>query len=44
MEKIYAAEEDIPQAFTNILKDQKERLLAYKEKYNKDTVSPFEIV
>jgi len=44
MEKIYAGEDDIPQAFTNILKDQKERLLAYKEKYNKDTVSPFEIV
>ena len=44
MEKIYAGEDDIPQAFINILKDQKERLLAYKEKYNKDTVSPFEIV
>ena len=44
MEKIYAGEDDIPQAFINILKVQKERLLAYKEKYNKDTVSPFEIV
>jgi phosphoenolpyruvate carboxykinase (GTP) len=44
MEKIYADEEDIPQAFINILKDQKERLLAYKEKYNKDSVSPFEIM
>jgi len=44
MEKIYAAEEDIPQAFINILKDQKQRLLAYKEKYKKDTVSPFEIM
>jgi phosphoenolpyruvate carboxykinase (GTP) len=43
MEKIYNGEEDIPQAFTDILADQKERLLAYKEKYNKDTVSPFEI-
>jgi phosphoenolpyruvate carboxykinase (GTP) len=43
MEKIYADEEDIPQAFTSILKDQKKRLLAYKEKYKKDTVSPFEI-
>ena len=44
MEKIYDAEEDIPQAFTDILKDQKQRLLAYKEKYKKDTVNPFEIV
>jgi len=44
MEKIYAGEDDIPQAFTDILKDQKERLLAFKEKYKKDTVSPFEIV
>jgi len=44
MEKIYAGEDDIPQAFINILKVQKERLLAYKEKYNKDIVSPFEIV
>ncbi|MBN2519274.1 MAG: phosphoenolpyruvate carboxykinase (GTP) [Bacteroidales bacterium] len=43
MEKIYNAEEDIPQAFTNIMKDQKERLLAFKQKYGKDIVSPFEI-
>lgn len=43
MEKIYAEEEDIPQAFTNIMNDQKERLLTCKEKYKKDTVSPFEI-
>jgi len=43
MEKIYGEEEDIPQAFTNILKDQKERLLSFRNKFGKDVVSPFEI-
>jgi len=43
MEKIYSEEEDIPKAFTNVLKDQKERLLSFRGKYNKDIVSPFEI-
>ena len=43
MEKIYGEEEDIPQAFTNVLKDQKEKLVSFRNKYGKDVVSPFEI-
>lgn len=43
MEKIYAEEEDIPEAFMNVMKDQKNNLLTFIEKYRKDTVSPFEI-
>lgn len=43
MEKIYADEEDIPAEFRNIMKDQKEKLLAFKEAKGKETVSPFEI-
>lgn len=43
MEKIYGDEEDIPQAFTNIMKDQKERLLSFRKKHGKDVVSPFEL-
>lgn len=43
MEKIYADEEDIPEAFRKVMKDQKDKLLSFKEKYGKDTVSPFEI-
>ncbi len=43
MEKIYAEEEDIPKAFTDIMQDQKEKLLAFREKYAKDVVSPFEL-
>ncbi len=43
MEKIYANEKDIPQAFLDIMKDQKEKLLACKDKYGKESVSPFEI-
>ena len=43
MEKIYGEEEDIPQAFTNIMKDQKERLLSFMKKHGKDVVSPFEL-
>ncbi|MBA7551927.1 hypothetical protein ES705_44478 [subsurface metagenome] len=44
IEKIYADEDDIPEAFNKIMKHQKEKLLAFKEKYGKDTVNPFEIV
>lgn len=43
IEKIYAEEEDIPKAFTDIMQDQKEKLLAFREKYAKDVVSPFEL-
>ncbi|HJX71152.1 MAG TPA: hypothetical protein VJ346_04350, partial [Bacteroidales bacterium] len=43
MEQIYGEEEDIPQVFTNILKDQKEKLLSFRKKYGKDVVSPFEL-
>ncbi len=43
MEKIYADEEDIPSEFRNIMKDQKEKLIAYEKKYSKQVVSPFEI-
>ena len=43
MEKIYSEEEDIPEVFTNIMKDQKSRLLAFKDKYGKDIVNPLEI-
>jgi len=43
MEKIYAEEEDVPAAFTQVMKDQKGNLKAFIEKHGKDTVSPFEI-
>ncbi|MBN1416408.1 MAG: phosphoenolpyruvate carboxykinase (GTP) [Bacteroidales bacterium] len=43
MEQIYGEEEDIPEVFTSILKDQKARLLSFRKKHGKDTVSPFEI-
>ena len=41
MEKIYQEEEDIPAVFFDIMNDQKEKLLAFREKYGKDVVSPF---
>ncbi len=44
MEKIYADEKDIPEAFNTVMQNQKDKLLAYKEKYGKVTVSPFEIL
>ncbi len=44
MEKIYADEDDIPEAFQAVLKNQKEKLLACKEQYGKTTINPFEIV
>jgi phosphoenolpyruvate carboxykinase (GTP) len=43
MEKIYAEEEDIPQAFYDVMNNQKEKLLSFKQRYGKVTVSPFEI-
>ncbi len=43
MEKIYTNEEDIPTDFSNIMKNQKEKLLAFKEAKGKEIVSPFEI-
>jgi len=43
MEAIYTEEEDIPKAFTDIMQSQKEELLAFKAKYGKDVISPFEI-
>jgi phosphoenolpyruvate carboxykinase (GTP) len=43
MERIYSEEEDIPKIFTDIMKDQKERLQALRAKYGKEVVSPFEI-
>jgi phosphoenolpyruvate carboxykinase (GTP) len=43
MERIYSEEEDVPQVFTDIMKDQKEKLLAFRAKYGKDIVSPFDI-
>ncbi len=43
MEKIYAEEEDIPKVFYDIMSDQKEKLISYKQKYGKATISPFEI-
>ena len=43
MEKIYSEEDDIPEAFTNIMKNQKQKFLAFKEKHEKDIVSPFEL-
>ncbi|MBN2480932.1 MAG: phosphoenolpyruvate carboxykinase (GTP) [Bacteroidales bacterium] len=43
MERIYGEEEDIPKVFTDIMQDQKEKLLAFREKYGKDVVSPFEL-
>ncbi len=44
MEKIYADEKDIPEAFNAIMKNQKEKLLAFKERHGKSTVNPFDIV
>ncbi|MBN2521950.1 MAG: phosphoenolpyruvate carboxykinase (GTP) [Bacteroidales bacterium] len=44
MEKIFAGEKDIPEAFNTVMQNQKDRLLAYKEKYGKVIVSPFEIL
>lgn len=44
MENIYAGEEDIPDAFTRMMRDQKENLTAFREKYGKDIVSPFELI
>ncbi len=43
MEKIYADEEDIPQVFLDIMKDQKEKLLVFRKKHGRDVVSPFRI-
>ncbi|MBN1158158.1 MAG: phosphoenolpyruvate carboxykinase (GTP) [Bacteroidales bacterium] len=43
MEKIYAEEEDIPKAFRDVMQDQKEKLLAFREKFGRDVVSPFEL-
>ncbi len=43
MEQIYGEEEDIPQVFSNIMMDQKERLMSFRKKYEKDIVSPFEL-
>ena len=43
MEKIYSEEDDIPEAFTDIMKEQKQKLIAFKEKHGKDIVSPFEL-
>lgn len=44
MEKIYNEEEDIPEAFTRIMRNQKENLTAFREKHGKDIVSPFELI
>ncbi len=43
MEKIYSEEDDIPEACTDIMKKQKQKLIAFKEKHGKDIVSPFEL-
>jgi phosphoenolpyruvate carboxykinase (GTP) len=43
MEQMYGDEEDIPQVFTKIMKDQKEKLLSFRKKHGKDVVSPFEL-
>ena len=42
VEKIYAAEEEIPEVFHKHLKQQRKRLLAAKEKFGKDVISPFD--
>ncbi len=44
MKKIYSDEKDIPEAFHKVMQNQKNQLLAFKEKYGKETVSPFEIL
>ena len=44
MEKIYNEEGNVPEEFFKVMKDQKEKLLAFKTKYGKDIISPFEIV
>jgi phosphoenolpyruvate carboxykinase (GTP) len=43
MRTIYAEEEDVPETFWKIMDNQKERLIAFQDKFGKNTVSPFEI-
>ena len=44
MEKIYGEEADIPQVFSEEINDQRERLTAAEEEYNKDVISPFDFL
>ncbi|MGD2035291.1 MAG: phosphoenolpyruvate carboxykinase domain-containing protein, partial [Bacteroidales bacterium] len=44
MKKIYSDEDDVPEAFYKVMKNQKDKLMTFKEKYGKSIVSPFEIV
>lgn len=43
IEKIYAEEENVPDAFLQQIAAQRERLLQAREKHNKDIISPFEL-
>lgn len=42
VEKIYQQEEDMPEEFLNHLNQEKESLFAAREKFGKDTISPFD--
>jgi len=42
MDAIYKAEPDIPEVFHKHISQQRERLLEAKEKFGKDTISPFD--
>lgn len=43
MEKIYGDEKNIPNKFNKIIKDQKQKLIDFKEKHGKDIVRPDEL-
>ena len=44
METIYGEEADIPQSIFDEINNQRARLLKAKGEYNKDVISPFDLV
>ncbi|MFX1388021.1 MAG: phosphoenolpyruvate carboxykinase (GTP) [Promethearchaeota archaeon] len=44
IEKMYMKEENVPEFFWNILKEDRKNLLYLKEKYKKDEISPLEFL
>ena len=42
IENIFLEEKDIPKELFDELEEQRKRLLATKEKYGKDVISPFQ--
>ncbi len=44
MEAIFSEEEGIPEQFMNVLKDQKQKLIDFKNKYGNDIIKPSELI